>query len=116
LTTQHIPQLDKPNYSVADVAEFLTVTKSYVHQLCRSGELESFRIGNRRVIPAGALRSLIQKGYDTPQRPVSSNSCDALRKVDGEQCRNFRGPGSIYCRTHQIDWIESGAGKDPYNY
>jgi len=116
LNLEHIPLLDKPNYSVSDVAEFLTVTKSYVHQLCRSGELESFRVGNRRVIPAGALRSLILKGYESTQRAVSSNICDSLRKVDGEQCRRYRSPGSIYCRSHQIDWIESGAGKDPYNY
>ena len=94
---QHMPVLDKANYSVSDAAEFLTVTKSYVHQLCRSGELESFSVGSRRVIPASALRALIEKGYQSRQPEV--DGCDGELE-GGEPCLKAPMTGTDYCWSH----------------
>ena len=94
---QHFPVLEKANYSVADAAEFLTVTKSYVHQLCRSGELESFTVGSRRVIPANALMELITRGYQS-QIP-GSHGCDS-ELPSGEPCAKRPIAGTDLCWAH----------------
>lgn len=97
MTIQHMPELDRPNYSVADAASFLTVTKSYIHQLCRSGELESFSIGSRRIIPASALKELIEKGYQSRQPEV--DGCDGELE-DGQQCLKSPISGTNFCWSH----------------
>ena len=47
-------------YSVADACRVSTLGKTKIYALIAEGRLESRRIGNRTLIPAGSLRALIE--------------------------------------------------------
>ena len=46
--------------SVRDVCESLNIGKSLLRRMLVSGEIESVRIGDRRLIPADALSAYIE--------------------------------------------------------
>jgi len=60
-------------YSLAESAELLSVGKSHLKKFTDSGELRSFKVGNRRLINHEALNEFRQKlearGYtETPEK------------------------------------------------
>ena len=52
-------QIDRMSYSVLEVAKTLGVSSRTVHNLIKRGELSHFRVGQRVLIPADALRQFI---------------------------------------------------------
>jgi excisionase family DNA binding protein len=57
MSTQLEPT-ERAAYSAAEVAARYGVTKAHVQNLIARGELPSFKLGRRRLIPASALREL----------------------------------------------------------
>jgi excisionase family DNA binding protein len=51
-------------FSVAEVARRLTVSRDVIYQLMNAGRLRSVSLGRRRVIPASALRALLDGAND----------------------------------------------------
>ena len=48
-------------YSVAEAAKALGVSKTYVYQLLRAGEVKSKRSGRRVIIPVDSLREYVER-------------------------------------------------------
>ena len=48
-------------YSVAEAAKALSVSKNYMYQLLRAGEIQSKRSGRRAIIPVDALREYVER-------------------------------------------------------
>jgi len=55
--------------SAAACAEALSIGRTKVFELMASGELESFTIGRRRVVPADALEDFVQRQRQAPAEP-----------------------------------------------
>ena len=49
-------------WAVADAAEFLTVSTRLIWKLIDAGELKSFKLGGRRLIPDAEVQRLATKG------------------------------------------------------
>jgi excisionase family DNA binding protein len=52
-------QIDRLSFSVLEVAKTLGVSSRTVHSLVKRGDIPHFRIGQRVLIPADALREFI---------------------------------------------------------
>jgi excisionase family DNA binding protein len=52
-------QIDRLSYSILEVAKTLGVSSRTVHSLIKRGEIPHFRVGQRVLIPADALREFI---------------------------------------------------------
>ena len=63
LTTKNAMQnqnsIDRMSYSILEVAKTLGVSSRTVHTLVKRGDLPHFRVGQRVLIPADALREFI---------------------------------------------------------
>lgn len=57
---------DKLAYSVAEAVELTPLSRTAVFDLIASGQLRSVKVGRRRVIPADALRALVEGRPDAP--------------------------------------------------
>ncbi len=53
-------QLEKLAYGVPEAAQFCRLSKDYVWKLIHSGKLRSVKAGKRRLIPAVALKELLE--------------------------------------------------------
>lgn len=49
--------IEKIGYSIDETIEATSLGRTVVYELLRSGELESIKVGRRRIIPADAIRS-----------------------------------------------------------
>lgn len=49
--------IEKVGYSVEETAHALGVGRTTVYELLSNGELESIKVGRRRIIPADAVRN-----------------------------------------------------------
>ena len=49
-------------YSAADVSIMLGISRSMVFKLVRQGELKTFKIGTRTLIPVSEIQDLIKSG------------------------------------------------------
>jgi excisionase family DNA binding protein len=58
-------QIDRHSYSILEVAKTLGVSSRTVHSLIKRGELPHFRVGQRVLIPAEALRDFIAQRTKT---------------------------------------------------
>ena len=92
-----IPEIEQPNFSVAELAEYLRVTPSYIHRQCREGKLECFNIGSRRIIPARAVYKLIETGYEPKEH--DENLCQ-FEMDAGSACMKRQISGSDVCWSH----------------
>lgn len=92
-----IPEIEQPNFSVSELAEYLRVTPSYIHRQCREGKLECFNIGSRRIIPARAVYKLIETGYEPKEH--DGNLCQ-FEMDDGSPCMKRRVMYSDLCWSH----------------
>jgi excisionase family DNA binding protein len=54
-------KVEKLAYSVPEAAYALSLSPDYVWKLIYSGQLRSAKVGKRRLIPAGALKELLEK-------------------------------------------------------
>ena len=61
----------KRAYTVAESAVALGVSQWLVRELCRTGRLRCVRLGNRIVIPCGALDELLTGSDDHPDTAAS---------------------------------------------
>jgi|MDSW01.2.fsa_nt_gb excisionase family DNA binding protein len=95
--TTSIPEIEQENFTVKELANYLRVTPSYIHRQCREGKLESFNIGTRRIIPARAVRNLIEAGYEDKEH--DSSLC-AYELDDGSPCMKRRIMYSDLCWSH----------------
>lgn len=57
--------------SVREAAKALGVSRDMIFVLTRSGQLRSFRIGHRRLIPADAIREFVERQTREPE-PVAA--------------------------------------------
>jgi len=48
-------------YSIIDAAEQLSIGRAKVEDLVRTGEIESIKLGRRRLIPAEALTDYVER-------------------------------------------------------
>lgn len=53
--------MEKLGYSIEDAAEAVGIGRSLLCELIASGELQSVKIGRRRIIPVESLRAYIAK-------------------------------------------------------
>ena len=53
--------VEKLGYSVEDAAPILGVGRTTIFELIAKGQLESVKIGRRRIIPADALQRLLDE-------------------------------------------------------
>jgi excisionase family DNA binding protein len=53
--------MDKLGYSVEEGAEITGLGRSKMYELLASNEVESVKVGRRRIIPAEALRAFMDK-------------------------------------------------------
>lgn len=51
--------MDRRYFSVAEAAKYSTLSRSKLYELMTAGELESARIGGRRIIPKDAIDAMI---------------------------------------------------------
>jgi excisionase family DNA binding protein len=51
--------MEKIGYSVDETVEASGLGRSTIYELIRSGELDSIKVGRRRIVPADALREFI---------------------------------------------------------
>lgn len=63
--------------TVSEAAVVLGVSRSTAYELARTGEIPSLRLGRRVVVPATALRSLLEAGADRPARRGDASRGDA---------------------------------------
>lgn len=70
----NVRELDRPRvlYRVGDAAELLSVSKSRVYELIRSGQLRSVKVGKTHRVPARSLDEYVVRllrgssGHDSP--------------------------------------------------
>lgn len=55
-----VSETQKLAYSVPEAAAATSLSQPYLWQLIYSGKLRSMKVGKRRLIPAHALRGLVQ--------------------------------------------------------
>lgn len=48
--------------SMREASEKLSVSRNWLYQLAYSGQLETVKVGRRRLIPAAAIKALISRG------------------------------------------------------
>jgi excisionase family DNA binding protein len=48
-------------YNITDTARALALGRTKVYELIASGELESVRVGRRRLVPAHAIADLVER-------------------------------------------------------
>ena len=53
--------VDRLSYSVSEAATAIGVSSRTIHDFCKDGTIKSFRMGQRRLIPADELRAFIEK-------------------------------------------------------
>jgi excisionase family DNA binding protein len=51
----------KVGYSIREAAEAVGIGRSVMCNLIRAGDIESFKIGARRIIPAGAINHYVAR-------------------------------------------------------
>ena len=72
--------MEKLGYSIEDAAETLGIGRSLLCELIASGELQSVKIGRRRIIPVDSLRTYLaklaerQSGYVTEHTAAGWNT------------------------------------------
>ena len=65
---QNISQVgDKFFFRIKDVAEILSVSRSRVYELMRSGELSAVREGRKTLVPRMSLLELVRKWNSLPR-------------------------------------------------
>ncbi len=52
--------------SIADAGKALSLGRTTINQLIKSQQLDTVKIGRRRLIKTESIRRLIDKGFDTP--------------------------------------------------
>lgn len=57
-------EMEKQAYSVAEVAELLSVSQWSVRKACRRGEIRSVRLGRRIIIPRDAIARFLAESKD----------------------------------------------------
>jgi excisionase family DNA binding protein len=54
--------MERKTYSIAEVAQALGIGRTLTMKLVREGQLRSFKVGRRRLVPAEALEELLARG------------------------------------------------------
>ena len=52
-------------YNVKEAAELLPIGQKRLYEICRSGQLECFKVGNQFVIPHRAIEAWLERGVET---------------------------------------------------
>lgn len=89
--------IDRLTCSVEEAADALGIGRTLVFDLVRSGELQSLKVGRRRLIPTAALDAWLatrmaiarsetsavgnESGIETGLRPTDEKSASRLREV-----------------------------------
>lgn len=60
-TREFSPAVTPLAYSVTDLTQLLGLCRTTVFALIRDGELASFKVGRRRLVPAGALQAFLAR-------------------------------------------------------
>ncbi len=76
-------------YSVDEAADLLGIGRTFMYHLVANGEIESFKIGNRRKIPRDAISQYIdrlraeQLSGEEPRAAISRTSCPPSERTRG---------------------------------
>ena len=65
-------QIERLSFSIQEVAVAIGVSSRTVHDLVRKGSIEHFRVGQRVLIPAEALRRFIEQRTQSKKSEVQS--------------------------------------------
>ena len=61
--------------TVPEAAVVLGVSRSHAYDLAHTDELPTIRLGHRLVVPAAALRALLESDHDAPARTGAQPCC-----------------------------------------
>jgi excisionase family DNA binding protein len=61
-------------YSIARAADTLDVSKATIWRKVAEGELETFKLGSRTLIPAESLDALVARCRNSPPTPASARA------------------------------------------
>ena len=61
-TMKQTHEVPRRGYSIEEVAQAYGITRQTLHKKIRAGELETIKIGKRRIITAAALEAFEAKG------------------------------------------------------
>lgn len=61
LSARKVDVMEKLVYTIEEVAELLSISKSYAYELVRNGTIPVLQLGKKRVIPKGKLHEWINE-------------------------------------------------------
>ncbi|MCP3911650.1 MAG: helix-turn-helix domain-containing protein [Actinomycetia bacterium] len=74
--------VERPTYSVDEVAEILGISRSLAYECVKTGEIPSVRFRRLIVVPASCVEALLQGPNG---QPADVDASDALDDLNGER-------------------------------
>lgn len=64
--------IEKLGYSIEEATQVMSVGRSTIYELFDRGQLESIKVGRRRIIPADAIRAYFDAERTRQQKPTDA--------------------------------------------